>query len=288
MTGRPASRTRPVETEPRSSPSQRPAAPGPGHGQARPLLTRGAREPFDRVAVLRRAGGRGRGPSRAASASAWRTARMRVLGAVVADQDRPRLAQCVVRGHDHDRTRRLGGERSRDAAVEEVLESPARRRPAHQQRGAAVDRPLPDHRGRPSAQDAAGDVRVRERREHLLDVRARAAPPRSGPGSRRARCACAGRSVSPLRGNAGSSSWSTTYTSSSGARSAPASHAGGVGGEKRRLGRVERAEDRSVAHIRSLPVRARRQSRRRRSAPKGSARGAGPPVIIAPPMVARW
>jgi hypothetical protein len=72
--------------------------------------------------------------SRAASDSASRTARSAVLGPVVADQHRPRCrANAASGGHDHNRTRRLGCQRS---------------------------------------QDAAADTRARERRDEVLDLRA--------------------------------------------------------------------------------------------------------------------
>ena len=148
-----------------------------------------------------------------------------VLGAVVADQDGPRLAQRGVRGHDHDRTRRVGGERSRDAAVEEALEAPG----APPSRSPAAPAPQSTARrritvaGHPVSTlpvtSACGSA------ESAASSSARAASSAicswiSGSASR-----TCGSMPAPCGGNAGRSSWSTTYTSSSGARSAPASHA---------------------------------------------------------------
>jgi hypothetical protein len=57
--------------------------------------------------------------------------------------------------------------------MEEALKPVARRRAAHQQRRAAVDRSLPDRRLRQPRQHAARDIRVRKCRERRLELRPR-------------------------------------------------------------------------------------------------------------------
>ena len=170
ITGRPAVR-RPVEHRDRTAGLATVRGRGSDHGHAR-LLSRRAGELLDWVALL--------------DAHAYEVAveprgqRFRVadgapavLGAVLADHDGPWLAERGVRGHDHHRTRRVGGERSRDAAVEEALEALARRRPGHEQRRVAVDRSSLDHGRRPPGQHAAHDITVRECRERRLELRPR-------------------------------------------------------------------------------------------------------------------
>ena len=174
MTGRPAARTRPSETEPKSPPRNGPWPLVPvSTARHRPLLAGNAGERLGRIAVL------DVHPHHVAFDSRGQRLRVAhgapaVIGAVVADQDGTRRAQRRRRADDDDRAGRGGREGPGYAAVEEAPEPLARRGPGHQQRGVASRPRAAGSRvaGQP-AQHPARDVRVRERRERRLEVRTR-------------------------------------------------------------------------------------------------------------------
>jgi hypothetical protein len=96
-----------------------------------------------------------------------------VVGAVVADEHRPGLRQRGVGRDGHERARCLRGEVARDAAAQDVLKPPARRRPADEQGGLALRGPAPELLDRPACEDRPGRVLGGERAHRSVEILAR-------------------------------------------------------------------------------------------------------------------